>query len=325
MEKYRYFHMWPELDLSKDEDVKSIETICSALGSEPRLRILRVMNTPPYIYTVPQLVKLTGIPTSTLLHHLERLEAACLCTVTYKSSAGGTTRSVGRDLHGVNLRLYYNESRKKESNYSVQVQEIGVGQFSEFQGSSLHFATAERHYYGMGDDFYNPARFDAQLIYTPRGIVTYVLSNEAARFHEVTELTLTLEICSEAPYFNNDYLSDITFWINGKEVVTYTSTGDFGDRAGQLNPAWWSRQNTQYGRLVTVTVTEEGVSLNGIPASSSPSLSRLRLGEGNKLELKFGNSDVASNCGGFNLFGKRFGDYPQDIVLTLKYRDEHSG
>jgi predicted transcriptional regulator len=37
------------------------------------------------------------------------------------------------------------------------------------------------------------------------------------------------------------------------------------------------------------------------------------------LSIKIGNKKDAKNMGGFNLFGKKFGDYEQDLVLTLVY------
>ena len=36
------------------------------------------------------------------------------------------------------------------------------------------------------------------------------------------------------------------------------------------------------------------------------------------------NKDNADNVGGFNLFGKRFGDYNQDIIMNLIYDDEYN-
>ena len=35
--------------------------------------------------------------------------------------------------------------------------------------------------------------------------------------------------------------------------------------------------------------------------------------------LKIGNKEDAQYVGGFNLFGKKFGDYPQDLVMSLEY------
>ena len=40
--------------------------------------------------------------------------------------------------------------------------------------------------------------------------------------------------------------------------------------------------------------------------------------------IRIGNKDNADNLGGFNLFGKRFGDYNQDIIMNLIYDDEYN-
>ena len=114
-------------------------------------------------------------------------------------------------------------------------------------------------------------------------------------------------------------MSDITFWINGKELTTYVSEGDYGDRRGFLNPSWWPDVNTQYGKLVNITVNEKGVFVNGNETPSRRRLKDLDLSEGNKIVLSFGNKDTAEHVGGFNVFGSGFGDYPQDICLNLKY------
>jgi len=35
--------------------------------------------------------------------------------------------------------------------------------------------------------------------------------------------------------------------------------------------------------------------------------------------VRIGNKPDAHYVGGFNLFGKHFGDYDQDIILTVEY------
>ena len=37
------------------------------------------------------------------------------------------------------------------------------------------------------------------------------------------------------------------------------------------------------------------------------------------ITIRIGNKEDATNKGGFNLFGRSFGDYAQDIILTLVY------
>ena len=62
-----------ELNLEKEGDLARIAGLCEALGNETRLNILRYLQTPPYIFTIKQLVKALGIPTTTLLFHLEQI------------------------------------------------------------------------------------------------------------------------------------------------------------------------------------------------------------------------------------------------------------
>lgn len=311
-----------ELDLEREGDLARIAGLCEALGNETRLNILRYLQTPPYIFTIKQLVKALGIPTTTLLFHLEKMQKADLVSIRYKSSTHGAQRFVGRMLHGADLRFYRANDEKKLPNYSVQ--SLGVGMFSEFTGRDFNFCTAESHFRSMSDNCYLPERFDAQLLYTSYGQIAYRFSNQDAKLHPVRELSLTLELCSEAPYFDNNYLSDITFWINGVEAATYVSPGDFGDRRGHLNPEWWPSSNTQYGILLAMAVNDGGVFFNGIKAQSKVSLADLKLESGNMIEVRFGNKATALNPGGFNLFGRTFGDYAQDILLTLTYEEPRS-
>ena len=39
------------------------------------------------------------------------------------------------------------------------------------------------------------------------------------------------------------------------------------------------------------------------------------------IEFEICNKENAMYIGGFNLFGKKFGDYKQDIVMGLEYRN----
>lgn len=306
------------LDLRNDGDLPKIAALCDALGSETRLKILRHLQSPPYIFTVTQLVKTLNIPTTTLLFHLEKMQKADLINISYKSSTHGTHRLIARKLHGADLRFYYVQQQESKR-LDTFIQTIGVGQFNDFIGDSFNFCTADSHYTSLSDNCYLPERFHAQLVYTPNGQITYRFSNQAAKLYTVRKLELTLEICSEAPYFDNNYLSDITFWINDKELATYTCPGDFGDHRGSLNPDWWSLVNTQYGTLLTLTVNEKGVYLNGTKTQSKITLNDLDLAKGNKTEVRFGNKPTAVNIGGFNIFGKQFGDHPQDITLITTY------
>lgn len=307
-----------DLNLERKEDFEKIVSLCSALGSEVRLRILEYMQNPPYVKELPEIGSELHIPKSTLVHHLEILENAGLIQIFFKSSAHGAVRLVARNMQSASIRFYYNKADARQNEKSA-LQTLGVGQYADYEGDLLCFATNTEHHFFIDSNF-TQERFSAQLIYTSDGVVTYHFSNAVAKKEEVSEVVFSFEICSEAPYFDNTYQSDITFWINGVETATYTSAGDFGDRRGHLNPNWWPSVNTQYGQLVNLSIRENGVYINGKRTGSCVTLSDLKLAKGNKTTFALGNKVTAEHKGGFNLFGRNFGDYPQDICMRTVYK-----
>ena len=58
-----------------------------------------------------------------------------------------------------------------------------------------------------------------------------------------------MELSSEVPGTSADWPSDITLAVNGVDVGTWTSPGDFGDKRGVYTPDWWKLKGSQYGKL----------------------------------------------------------------------------
>ena len=313
------FNSSPNLDLLNPEDEEKIINVAEALSNRSRLEILRQLQKSPYAFTVPVLSQTLKIPKTTLLHHLNVLKKADLIDIRYESSSSTTARLVTRYIRAVSVDLYKAEPKHSVSEVE-RVQSIGVGCFTDASGKGFLLATDKEAYSSPSDDFFNPHRFGAGLVALSEGTFTYLFSNSAEKQKQVKELTLSLELCSEAPYYNNDYLSDITFWINDVEVATYLSKGDYGDRSGKLSPDWWPTVNTQYGKLVVLTIKDRAVYLNGEQVRSRANINNIRINEGNGIRVTIGNKSTAAHMGGINLFGSFFGDYPQDIVLkTIIY------
>ena len=120
-------------------------------------------------------------------------------------------------------------------------------------------------------------------------------------------------------YGITEVLKDITFSINGIEVGTFTSPGDFGGRKGIYTTINWGLDATQYGQLKSITVNELGTYIDGILINDSIKINQLNLNEDNKVTFKVESKENAKNKGGFNIFGKNFGDYNQDIEMSVKY------
>lgn len=196
---------------------------------------------------------------------------------------------------------------------------IPVGQFTDCKVTpTCGIATADSQigYEDRPVDFFNPTRTNAQILWSSSGYVEYKVSAPLLDNIPLKQLTLVFEACSEAPNYKEDWKSDITVWINGIEIGTWRSPGDFGERRGKLNPSWWGSGVTQYGKLLNFQINANETTLNGDHISDC-SLHALKINPNDPITLKIGNKDDAKYVGGFNLFGEKFGDYPQNIVMSF--------
>lgn len=168
---------------------------------------------------------------------------------------------------------------------------------------------------GSADDptaFEDAARSRAQMLWFAAGFVEYTVPVPP---QAIAALEVSAELCSEANLHNSVYPSDITLWLNGTAVGSWTSPGDFGDRPGRLTPGWWDPRFSQYGRLKTWRVDSAGSFLDGVQVSE---VMLADLGLEQNLSLRLGVAEDARNVGGMNLFGEGFGDYGQGI--GVKYQ-----
>lgn len=304
-------------NLDNDDELPKICATCKALSNRVRLDILRLLQNGSHLLTISEIAQALGIPKTTAIHHVEVLEQAELVVVLYKSSSKGTVRVVGRNIKSTHICHFYSDPVEQQ-NYKTFIQTHKVGHFSDID-CNTYAVVLDDHTIFETTDRFDTKHFDALLLYTEKGILTYEFSGAVAKNHKVHKLWLSLEICSEAPYFNNNYYSDITFWINGVELCTYLSTGDYGDRRGRLNPDWWPNVNTQYGKLVSLVVNDNGVMLNGIEVTQKINVDSLKLNKHDSIKVAFGNKSTSTYIGGMNVFGSRFGDYEQDIILKIDY------
>jgi predicted transcriptional regulator len=167
------------------------------------------------------------------------------------------------------------------------------------------------------DTFLDPDRMRAGLLWFTRGFVEYQFPNNAKLAGEsVQSLELSVELSSEVPGTSKDWPSDITVAINGHEIGTWTSPGDYGDKRGKYTPDWWKLAGSQYGDLKRWEVTPTGTFLDGVKISDC-SLGDLELGDHRSIRVRIGVKDDARHPGGMNIFGRGFGNHDQEISLRL--------
>ena len=299
--------------LLRREDREDIVRFGKAIESPIRLAILEQLSERQM--TITELAKENRLSKSTVIFHLKILEEAGFIDMRQVPSKKGFAL-VAAYLFPPTAIIDEINSPSDNDLFLEQNMPIGAYSYARFDGSG-RFGTEETARIAIQqNDVYNPVRFGAQMLGVMNGgRVEYTFSNAFARQYRVKELRISLEVCSEAVFFRNDWKSDFTFSVNGKEVAVWTSPGDFGGVRGKLNPPWWPANSSQYGILVTLSFDENGTCLNGLHAGPE-TLGTLGLDRGESLSFALEVKRDAEHYGGFNIFGAKLGNYPQDIVLT---------
>lgn len=301
-----------ELDLEDEERLCNLGT---ALSSPARIQILKLLY--HHSFNVAEIAAKLQIPTSSAASYIRSLENAGLINTKLQPGSRGAMKICSRKNDQIIIRLTSDDPNV----HKVSSVSMPVGCFTDCQVTpSCGLASAEAQI-GFGDrpeSFYLPERINAQILWSAAGFVEYKFPYQLPFSAKPQRLIFTAELCSEALNYKDDWISDITFWINGIECGTWRSPGDFGSRLGRLNPEWWGSGSTQYGKLVTLEISNEGCLINSSPASCV-TLSDFSFATDQPITVRIGNKPDAEFVGGFNLFGEKFGDYEQNMIMSFVY------
>jgi len=291
------------------------EEMFRALASGTRLQILRLLSKREM--NINEIGHALEVNMPTVSKHVQTLEQAGLVECEYMAGTQGTQKRCR--LRARRLVLCFDD----ENAPLDQVEEFAmpIGLYSLATPSPTCGLVSSEGFIGLADEpqsFLLPERYQAQMLWMSAGFVEYVFPNKVPTSVDIWKAELQLEVCSESPDFNNDYPSDITVWINGVEIGTWTSPGDFGGKRGRLNPAWWNDHGTQFGALKVFSVNTEGAYLDGLPASNATVRDAMVFPH-QPITVRIGVKPDARHPGGFNLFGRGFGNYQQDLLLRLHY------
>lgn len=288
-----------------------------ALASEVRVEILRMLR--EETLSVNEIATILQIPVSSAAMHVKNLEAAGLIFSEYQPGLRGAKKVCSLRLDSLDVVIVPEHGRVPDKQFMLI--SAPVGSYFDCQVEPTCGMVNERGYIGTDDTpsvFFHPNRLTAQLLWFNRGYVEYRFPSSSLSMGKATSIEISLELCSEAANYRNIWPSDITVWMNGVEVLTYESPGDFGGRRGKNNPDWWSDLYTQYGLLKNFKVDEAGSYIDEIPASDV-TLEDLHLYDREYISFRIGIKKDAVNQGGINIFGEKFGDYSQDIVMRMNY------
>ncbi|MBV9787715.1 MAG: helix-turn-helix domain-containing protein, partial [Chloroflexi bacterium] len=244
--------------------------VLKALASGPRWRILQYLAGGGR--SINEVADALELPPSTAAAHIKVLEEAGLIFSELQAATHGLQKICTRTYDNVSIQLPY---APPTSSNSVEVA-MPIGAYTTFEVQPTCGLASSGGLIGYLDDplsFYEPERIHAGLLWFRSGFVEYVFPNRLPPSAKLLSLQFSVEICSEAPLYNPQWPSDITVWINGREIGTWTCPADFGGQRGALTPGWWDEKDTQYGLLKRWLVNLDNSCIDGRP------LSRVTIGE----------------------------------------------
>jgi predicted transcriptional regulator len=300
-------------------NVTQLTTICHALSTPLRVQILQKISSATL--SIVELSEALDTSLSTISSNIKVLEDAGLIITELSSATRGTKRMCTKNYADIFINLdnrYPHGDKYKE--YEVN---MPIGHFSDCNVSPTCGMIGINGLIGSEDllsSFFDPGRIEAKHIWFRTGFINYRFPYHLNDLNGsiLQSIDFSLEICSEAPNYEMEWPSDITFWLNGVELLTWRSPSDFGDRKGNLKSCLWEKVHfSQYGLLLSVKIDSNGTFINEEKVSDTV-LSNIPL-SAHSLDLKIGIKEDAENKGGVNIFGKGFGDFDQDIKMVFNY------
>lgn len=289
--------------------------IFKALGSDIRIEILELLLAENNM-SMNELATRLNITNGALTNHIKKLEGCGLITTSGESAGHGNLKvcSIIQDKILVELE-------KSEELQNVYHTNIRIGHYSNYHICPTCGLASAHALIGEVDDpryFEHPDRYNADILWFTKGYVEYVIPNFIPSRQRINQIYISCELGSEAPGSNEDWPSDIRFYLNDVCIGTWTSPGDFGDIKGIFTPEWWHPNWNQYGLLKLIIINKKGTFIDGLKISNV-TINDFNLDYRSSLRLKMAVEEDAEHVGGLTIFGKSFGNYSQDIQIRLYY------
>lgn len=286
-----------------------------ALASESRARIIELLAERDM--NINELSLALKLAQPSITKHVQILEEAGLVVSDYLAGPQGTQKRCRR----VHDRLVVEMAGKPPKPEGLAEIEVPIGMYTQIEAVSTCGLANRERFIGHLDNpvsFFLPERATAEILWSSGGFVEYVFTNSLPLEADISSVDLAMEVCSEAPGYNNEYPSDITVWLNGVEIGTWTSPGDIGGTRGRLNPGWWHDNLNQSGFLKVWQVDGTGTAIDGMRISNVK-IGELGIKPWQTIKVRIGVKPDSRNQGGFTIFGKGFGNYEQDLIMRLRF------
>jgi predicted transcriptional regulator len=286
-----------------------------ALGSEVRIDIIKLLMENKTM-NMNELATSLKITNGALTGHIKKLESCGIVSTANESMGHGNQKICSLRLDKILIDIQ--PSSAQENVYS---NEINIGHYTDYKVyPTCGLATATK-LIGEVDDtryFSHPDRYNADILWFTKGYVEYMIPNFIPLNQKITGIMISAELSSEAPGINNNWPSDINFYLNNVHLGSWTSPGDFGDVPGIFTPDWWYPNWNQYGLLKMLVINRNGTYIDGLKISDV-TIDQFQLDSTSTMKFKMSVDEDSEHVGGLTIFGKTFGNYAQDIKVNISY------
>jgi predicted transcriptional regulator len=288
--------------------------VFESLASNIRLKIIQLLAEKSM--NISELASAIGLSSAIMTKHVKKLEQAKIIQSEMIPGKAGLQKMCMLDIDQIIIN--FPSLMKQEKEYYRT--EVSVGHFTDFHiEPTCGLATPEK-IIGEFDEpryFLHPERVNAKILWFGKGYIEYRIPNFLNSKFIPDELEISMEISSEAPDTNNNWPSDVTFYLNQVALGKWTSPGDFGDRRGKFTPTWWPNIVNQYGLLKHLRINKDGTFMDGNKISNV-TIDDINI-RGKQWTFRIAVHEEDENVGGVTLFGKGFGNYNQDLSFRLFY------
>lgn len=179
--------------------IKSLEEgldIFKALGSDIRIEIIRILleNRDMNMNELASRLKITN---GALTSHVRKLEECGIITVTSESAGHGNQKKCSVALDKILI-----EVDSPAQNKNVYDTDLKVGHFTGFEVYPTCGMASASALIGEVDDiryFAHPDRYNADILWFTKGYVEYVIPNFIPFGNKINQISVSLELGSEAP------------------------------------------------------------------------------------------------------------------------------
>ena len=290
--------------------------VYEALASTVRLKILRLLCKKKM--NVKELASEIGVSSSIMTMHIRKLETAGLIKTEFTPGKSGQQKISAIAVNKIEILLYSNEL----SSFKMHKSECPVGHYTNYEVEPTCGLATDTEFIGYVDDaryFMDPRRMNARILWFTKGFVEYKTPNFLIEREHPELIEISFEISSEYPFTNDNWPSDISFYLNEQYLGYWTSPGDFGDKRGKYTPEWWPQDINQYGLLKKLLITHHGTYMDG-DLISNKTIADVDIYR-DIFTFRMEVQDGADHVGGLTLFGKGFGNYDQDIEIKVYYSE----